>query len=289
MTKISAILNDFCEHGRSDSCPIIDMHGHYGAFCWVYMPRSNGHEMIDSMDRQGVKALVLSSHTALFHDVDAGNDLTRAVVRRYPGRFYGYVVVNPNFPASLQKELAQFQKGNGFLGFKLLPDYHQHPITGAKYAPVLEYADRHQLCVLAHTWGFSPHDGPALVAEVAKRYPNITFFMGHSGYGEWETSIAVARDYDNVYLELTATYATHEGIVLKWCPEENFGIGVNGIIEQMVEGAGSEKILFGTDLPWYSPHYAAGAILYSHISETDVHNIFHKNAERIFAKAGMTL
>jgi predicted TIM-barrel fold metal-dependent hydrolase len=73
------------------------------------------------------------------------------------------------------------------------------------------------------------------------------------------------------------------------CPEKDFGIGVNGIIEEMVNGAGSEKILFGTDLPWYSPHYAAGAVLYSRISEEDIHNIFHRNAERIFQQQGITL
>ena len=117
----------------------------------------------------------------------------------------------------------------------------------------------------------------------------ITLIMGHSGFGEWDVSIGLAQDYENVYLELTAVYATHEGIVLNWCPEKDFGIGVNGIIEKMVENAGSEKILFGTDLPWYSPHYAAGSILYSHISEDDIHNIFHKNAERIFAKQGIQI
>ena len=76
--------------------------------------------------------------------------------------------------------------------------------------------------------------------------------------------------------------------MLKWCPEKNFGIGVNGIIERMAAEAGSNKILFGTDLPWYSPHYAAVAILYSDITDDDVHNTF-TGTQRIFAKTGITL
>lgn len=287
--KISGILSEFLDKGKSDSCPIIDMHGHYGHFNWVYMPRPEAEQMIVSMEQQGVKALAFSSHTALFEDIDKGNDITRGVVKKYPGKFFGYISVNPHFPDSIKKEVKEFHKQKGFLGFKLLPDYHMHPITGKKYEAVFEYANEYQLCVLTHSWGYSPYDGPILMEKIAKKYPKVMLLMGHSGYGDWDTSIGVARDYDNVYLELTAVYATHAGIVLKWCPEKNFGIGVNGIIEKMVAGAGSEKILFGTDLPWYSPHYAAGAILYSKISDQDVHNIFHRNAERIFKKVGVNI
>ena len=117
----------------------------------------------------------------------------------------------------------------------------------------------------------------------------MRIFMGHSGYGEWDEAISLARDFPNVYLELTAVYATHDGIVLKWAPERNFGIGVNGIIHRMVSEAGSHKILFGTDMPWYSPHYAAGAILFSHITDDDIHNILHRNAERIFQSLGIVI
>ncbi len=79
-----------------------------------------------------------------------------------------------------------------------------------------------------------------LVEEVAKQYPEVIILMGHSGYGEWDRAIGVARDYPNVFLELTAAYHA------------------NGIIEKMVKGAGSHKMLFGTDLSWFDPHYGIG-------------------------------
>lgn len=287
--KNSAILKDFIEYGKSESCPIIDMHGHYGPISWIYMPYPYAEEMLASMSRQGVKALVFSSHNALVEgEVEQGNDLAADVVSKYPGSFFAYEVINPNFPELIEKQIKNFPKRKGFLGFKFLPDYHSYPITGDIYAPALEYANENNLCVLSHTWGFSPCDGPELVEQVAKKYPNVTIIMGHSGFGQWDKSIAIARDYENAFLELTCVYATHAGISLKWT-DYDFGIGVNGIIEKMVEGAGSEKILFGTDLPWYSPHYAAGAILYSKISDDDVHNILHRNAEKIFEKTGVKI
>jgi predicted TIM-barrel fold metal-dependent hydrolase len=111
--------------------------------------------------------------------------------------------------------------------------------------------------------------------------------MGHSGYGEWEVSVGAARDLPNVFLELTAVYAADNFALLSFCPEWRARAsvpGISGIIEYMVEQAGSHKIVFGTDLPWYSPHYAAGSILFAHISDEDRHNILHRNAEKLLAR-----
>ena len=56
---------------------------------------------------------------------------------------------------------------------------------------------------------------------------------------------------------------------------------VNGLIEYMVSTAGSSKIVFGSDLPWYSQHYHAGAVLFSRITDEARHDILHRNAERL--------
>jgi predicted TIM-barrel fold metal-dependent hydrolase len=289
MNCSSAIVREFLANGRSQACPIIDMHGHYGPFGWVCMPRCEAAGMLHSMDRAGVKALVLAAHEGLTIDTRAGNAITGELALRYPGRFFGYWSVNPNTPDVIAKDLKVFDRQKGFLGFKFLSDYHQYPLTGIAYAPALEYANDRGLCVMMHTWGYSPFDGPEMVHELARKYPKVRLIMGHSGYGQWDVSIAAARDFEHVYLELTAVYATHDGIALKWAPERNFGIGVNGIIERMVAEAGSHKILFGTDLPWYSPHYAAGAVIFSRIDDNDMHNILHRNAERIFSHLGISL
>ena len=91
--------------------------------------------------------------------------------------------------------------------------------------------------------------------------------MGHSGYGEWETSVAIARDLPNVYLDLTSVVQALDfsqmpgGSLMPRVPV--FSPHVNGLIEYMVATAGSQKIVFGSDLPWYSQHYHAGAVLFS--------------------------
>jgi predicted TIM-barrel fold metal-dependent hydrolase len=54
-----------------------------------------------------------------------------------------------------------------------------------------------------------------------------------------------------------------------------------GVIEKFVSEAGSDRMLFGTDLPWFDPHHAVGVLLSAKISDDDRHNICHRNAENL--------
>jgi len=259
--NVSPLIKEFLEKGRSESCPVIDMHVHLGPFQGIYFPNPWPEDMIRTMDRCGVKMVVSSSHAAL---IDSRENVKMAeVVKKHPDRFRAYWVINPNYPERIDKEIVKFSKMEGFVGLKFISDYHRYPLTSPRYEAALKYANEHKLLVLMHTWGNSAFDSPALVEKLAGKYSEVTFLMGHSGYGEWEKSIQIARDYPNVYLELTAAYA------------------VNGVIDWMVKEDGSNKIVFGTDLPWFDPHYGIGCVLFSRITDKDRHNILHRNAEEL--------
>ncbi|MEM3018839.1 MAG: TatD family hydrolase [Candidatus Bathyarchaeia archaeon] len=259
----SPLVREFLEKGRSETCPVIDMHAHLGPYQGIYFPNPSAEDMVRTMDRCGVRLVVSSSHAALIDTRE--NIKMEDTVRRYPNRFRAYWVINPNYPERIKDEIETFSKSKGFVGFKFLSDYHRHPLTSPRYERALEYANERRLLVLMHTWGGSPFDSPSHVEQLARKYSEAMLLMGHSGYGEWEKAIKLARDYQNVYLELTAAYA------------------INGVIEWMVKEAGSEKILFGTDLPWFDPHYGIGCVIFSKIGDEDRHNILHRNAERLLA------
>ena len=284
-TVSSPLARDFVKRGRSTACPIIDMHGHWGPFAGGYLPAAREEVMVAALRRQGVRRIVCSAHDALFADPERGNAEMQAAIGRHPDLLAGYWAVNPNYPELAERAPADFEAATGFVGFKLLPDYHVCPVTSDAYRPVFEHANTYHLPVLIHTWGGSAFNSPQQVEIVAKRYPEARLLMGHSGYGDWETSVRLAREYPNVYIELTACYAAHDFAMLPGGSGTPVGLcsclHVNGIIEYFVEQAGSEKIVFGTDLPWYSPHFAAGAVLFAHIDEQDRHNILHRNADRL--------
>ncbi|MCM8820415.1 MAG: amidohydrolase family protein, partial [Candidatus Omnitrophica bacterium] len=119
--------------------------------------------------------------------------------------------------------------------------------------------------VLTHTWGGSVYDGATEIEKILKKYRKIKLLSGHSIHGDWEKAIEFVKRYENLYLELCAV------------------LDERGILERFVEEAGAERILFGTDFPWFNHHYYIGALLGSSISEDDCRNILYKNSEKLLA------
>ncbi|MEM2914368.1 MAG: TatD family hydrolase [Candidatus Bathyarchaeia archaeon] len=241
------------------------MHAHCGLEQAIYIPDPSIERIIKNMDRRGIKISVVSSLQAMHSDGLRGNRLLKEDIRKHASRLKGYWTINPNYCKELDEYLHDFSETE-FVGFKFWSDYHKYPLTGQKYEPVLKYADEHGLLILMHVWKGNKYNTPLMVAKLAKKYPNITIIMGHSAYGEWEKAIVVAKKYSNVYLDLTSSYR------------------VNGVVDWLVKDVGSERILFGTDTPWFDPYCGIGCILFSRITDEDKHNIFHRNAERLLKK-----
>jgi len=263
MIGSSPLAREFWEKGRSESCPIYDMHGHMGVWHSIYFPRAEAADMIRTMEGVGVRMLVFSHHASLFAP-ELGNAPAIEAVRSYPDRLRAYCAVNPNYPEMIARDIREFDRYRDvFVGFKFLAGYHGIPIDDRRYLPAWEFADERGLLILSHTWGGSINDGPDVIRRVIGRYPNVKLLMGHSCHGAWDEAIGLVKDFPNVYLELTAV------------------MDDRGVLEKFAEEAGSERMLFGTDLPWFDPHHAVGCLLSADITDDDRHNICHRNAEKL--------
>ncbi len=265
MKTAPTLRERFFREGRLDDCPVYDLHGHMGALQGARLPRCTPEAMAAAMDRAGVRLIVFCHHDTLMAP-DVGNAPNLDAVRRFPTRFRAYCGLNPNYPEQLQADVAAFDRHrDAFVGFKLLADYHRIPVTDARYAPAWEKAEAEGLPVLLHTWGGSSFDGPQQIRACAARYPNARILMGHSCHGQWEEAAALAREFPHVYCELTAV------------------LDDRGAVETLVRGAGSAKVVFGTDSPWFSHHYYIGALLGADLDDDDRRNILYRNARRLLA------
>ena len=266
MGNESQLARAYLENGKVDDCPVIDCHAHHGPHNAIYMPnRGFAESMIRYMDRCGVRLAVCAPHAGLFGSPD-GNAVMARVIEKWPQRFLGYICVNPNYPERIERDVEEYGSLPGVAGFKFLSSYHKIPITSARYRPALGFARDRGLVVLMHTWGKDEYCGVERVRELSRSYPDVPMLLGHSCYGAWDEVIALAKSQPNLYLELCAAYA------------------VPGVIDRFVSEVGSERVLFGTDLPWFDPHYGIGCVLWSRITDEDRHNILHRNAEQLFRK-----
>lgn len=250
---------------------VIDLHCHLGPYYRFFTPRLDADEMLAVMDRVGVSLAALVPNESLSAGPEpSAVNVAAAAVKAHPGRFLGYAVANPNYPALVEAELARSFDMHGFRLIKIHPSLHQCPMTHAAYRAVYDFAREHGAPILTHTWARDPHCSPEIAAEVARGYPEVTFLWGHSGGSDVRDAARLAAELDNVYLDLASSMV------------------FAGQIEFMLRVAGPEKVTFGSDFTFISLPQQVGKVVFAHIDADSKRKILHDNAARILATAGIT-
>lgn len=263
MNNPSALAKEFMINGKLTSFPIIDAHTHMGYIDGTYVSKCTCDEMVEMMDKHNVEQCYCSPHSAL-NDATVLNAELEDAMKRYPSRFKGYYLFNPNYPELYLTHMEDILNVEGYIGMKFLPTYHRYPLDGENYKEALAFANKHKLAILMHTWGNNdPHNAPRHVEMLASKYKKVKVIMGHSAPGELDQAISVVKKYDNVYLDICDIHRH------------------NGIIDKMVESVGADKVLYGTDAPWYDYAYGIGSVLFSRISDEDKYKILYANAKKI--------
>lgn len=241
--------------------PVIDFHGHTGNWEMVGMLDEPGR-VLGAMDAAGVdRACVFN----IFHpDGRRGNDVTASLVRRHPDRFIGFAYVSPMMQSTIDTELRRAIDDVGLRGIKIYPPYTNYPLDHEAWHPIFAFAEARGLVVLSHTDNGELSE-PRRLAVAAARFPGANFVAGHAGNIEpYRTqAIDAARGLANYFVETCSTYRSP------------------GVIEQLVEGAGADKVLFGSDQPLMDPRTQLGKILTAQISDDDKRLVMGGNAVRL--------
>ena len=267
INRESGLASEFWESGRLDGCYILDFHAHMHYLGSMYLPAHSPESMIEVMKRCNTKRTVFCSHIAMkYADLEEKYNLN--VAKKYPEYFMAYHAVIPG-RTDFGATVARFEANREFyFGFKLHADWDKTPLTDGLYRPFLEYLNDNKLPALLHTWGKSLNDGVDVVDKIALRYPDATFLCGHCFHDDWKNGAELIKARANLYGELTAVMDNQ------------------GAIETLCEIAGSDRILFGTDNPWFDTHHGVGAVLSADIADDDRRNIFYKNGEKLLKKLG---
>ncbi len=263
----SELARYFWKNGRLP-CPIYDFHAHMDEHAEIYFPFSGVDDMVRNMDRRGVERLFFCGHLAL-DDPLYGERYNPAAVRKYPDRLRAYHIIHSRH-ADPAREIREVDENpDVYVGFKILGDYNDFPIDAPCHDPYYDYLNRTKKLLLVHTWGGSRNDGWQNVASIARRFPEITIICGHSFFGDQIAGIEGTKAFPNVFYELTAVPI------------------VRGYLEDIVRCAGSERVLFGTDLPWFDTMHGVGTVLGADITDEDRLNIFYRNGEKIYNRLGI--
>ena len=246
--------------------PVIDTHGHLGS--WPqYGWEDNLPGMVAEMDRAGVDALCVFHIT--LGEARRGNDVTAEAARRHPGRFVPFAFVTPHYPEEMVPELERCFDRLGMRGIKIYPPYVRIPVTAPEWEPVFAFAQERGVPVICHTGAGCSLGRPSFFVGLALKYPRVPWILGHSGGNREgrDEAIEAAAQAPNLFLE---TCSSHRGL---------------GSIEQMVRGAGADRVLFGSDTPLFSPALQLGRVMTADLSPDEKALVLGGNAQRILLRA----
>ena len=240
---------------------LFDVHGHLDTNTEMLYPDMDPAGVVKTMDRMGVNGICVSSMLATTADPKLGNDRVQEAVRQFPGRIYGYVAANPYYEELRFEDY--FTKGSGMLGFKIHAAHNGTSIRDERYLLYMEYADKHRLPVLFHAWERQDVED---VAYLAGTYRNCPLILGHSGVRSYPVRMAAieaVKKYENIYVD-TAVSITYDGS-LEW----------------LASRIGTDRILYGSDLPFFDCRQVLGNIVLSDLTMKEKEKILGGNARKI--------
>lgn len=252
---------------------IFDSHFHVGKYASSFVNTEYESSAIKISENMGVKK-VFAIHTAFLIDLDFGLKESLKFLKKYPDFAIGALVYNPNYIDKSINIIESYYGTNGFAGIKMHPEDHNCPINDERYSRLWKIAEEKNIPVLSHTWNPNvpnkrqKNADALLFEEIINEHPKLKIILGHAGAKDGyykEVIEMLKRQYNRqIYVDLAGD------------------IFYKGMIEFFIKEIGSEKVLFGTDIPWTDPVFCLINVLNSNISEADKENIFYNNAAKLF-------
>jgi uncharacterized protein len=226
--------------------------------------RSSSRDLLALMDANQVERAAIApvdQFVAVYNR--EGNDFILDHARQHPDRFLPLITANPWFgPQALTELRRGFEAGA--VGLKLHPGLQGFQITDEIVRPLIEVAQAHRRPVYFHT-GTPVTSMPLQLTELAQRFPEVKFIMGHMGFSDFWNDVAdAAKGVGNIYLETSSHWPS--------------------FVVDMVRAIGSQRILYGSDHPMNLMGLEIEKIVRHISSKEDQENILYRTAESLFGK-----
>lgn len=216
-------------------------------------------QSIAYLDVHGIDAFCSLSGGYLWPGPDyrLGNDFLLAVWRRMPERIIPFLCVNPN--DTRDNILAELERmySAGVRGIKLINYYqHNYPGDGPNLMIVYEYAAKHKMVVINHSWKADE------ILNISESFPEVDFIFAHYGGGQRDE---VMKARKNVYANIWGYFSM-------------------GGLERGIKNCGAEKFMFGSDGFLNPMSVGLGPVVFAPISEKEKRLILGLNLARLLDK-----
>ncbi len=250
---------------------IIDSHLHLGRMSYLYMPSNTEENIINLLKKFGVKKAICANH-GMLSTINYGLGELFEALQRNEDFLYGYLVFNPNFKNTSLESIKKNYNRTRIAGIKIHPSWHLCYPHDGRYESFWQFAEEKNIPVLTHSWDpdvpnkSQKFSDPFGFENIVRKFPGLKLILAHAG-GRGKMLydvIALMEKYSNIFVDFSGD------------------IFESGLIKEYIERVGSERLLFGSDMPWVDIRFHLAYILNQDISETDKKNILGLNAVKLF-------
>jgi len=202
------------------------------------------------------------------------NVWTCAVARENPG-LVPYISLDPSMDGVTMVEEINDRVKEGAKGIKFQPTNQRFFPNDGRLYPGYQKIEELGLPIITHS-GIAPllkeqHSRPANFADVLRNFPGLTLVFAHMARGYLDEAVEIMQTCPNVYLD---TSSTIEGSFTLHMLSDEEAVA-------MIRRVGAERVLFGSDWPWFHPIKDAQRIDSLPLSAEEKRFIFYENAQRV--------
>jgi predicted TIM-barrel fold metal-dependent hydrolase len=212
------------------------------------------------------------------------NEWTCRVAEEQPG-LVAFISVDPIMgQEAMLAELLDKIDHQGARGLKIHPGegrfFPDDPSLGSVYKAMVERG----LSVISHG-GLDianpdpSYTRPAAFAGVAEQYPGLNLVIAHLGNNFFDESVQMATKYPNIFFDTSAVIPGDENGE----PLIKDNALSNAEAVELIRNIGIERVMFGTDYPWFNPLWDLKRFLKLDFSDAEKEALLGGNAKRILS------
>lgn len=149
--------------------------------------------------------------------------------------------------------------------------------------PVYETLEKRGLPVISHGGPdiANPdpnYSRPGAFAKVTEKFPGLKLVIAHlGGRGFFDESVEMARKYPNIFFDTSAVIPGDKNGE----PLQDLSPLSNDEAVEWIRKIGVDRVMFGSDYPWYHPQWGLKRFLKLDFSEEEKKALLAENARRI--------
>jgi predicted TIM-barrel fold metal-dependent hydrolase len=219
-------------------------------------------DLLERMDEANIQIAIIcpvDRYMAVYNH--QGNDLILSAVHRHPDRLVGMATANPWYGKAAIDELKRSLDA-GLSGLMIHAPYQGIRLSDHLVDPLLKVASEYAVPVYAHT-GTAGIAEPLHLVDLAMRFPQINFIMGHAGSSDYSEDAVYAMPFtDNIWLETSRNGPGNY----------NF-FKLRGL---------TSRIVFGSSAPEYIPAIEIETLCDIFSDQREQAAILHDNIQHVF-------